>query len=103
MGHSFLFRMREERKRVKIVIRYVNMVRGTLTGTVIAFDKHMNMILRDVEEVYSPRLANEENEKSNLDLELERQRRIRASTEGKSGDESLFDDSGKQHQLAQQP
>jgi len=101
--HSLLFRLREERKRVKIVVRYVNMVRGTLSGTLIAFDKHMNMILRDVEEVYSPRLVDQENLKSNLDLELERRRRIRASTEAKSGDESLFDNSGQQHQLAQQP
>lgn len=95
--HSFLFRMREERKRVKIVIRYVNMVRGTLTGTIIAFDKHMNMILRDVEEVYSPRLANEENKKSNLDLELERQRRIRASKEAGGKQSSLSENRGEQH------
>lgn len=58
------------------------MVRGTLTGTLIAFDKHMNMILRDVEEVYSPRLADEENQKSNIELELERRRRMRTVTKG---------------------
>ena len=77
--HSVLFRCREERKRVTVVVRYVNMVRGTLSGTLIAFDKHMNMILRDVEEVYSPRLVDddEEHKRSNLELELERRRRIR--------------------------
>ena len=96
--HSLLFRLKEERKRIKIVIRYVNMVRGTLSGTLIAFDKHMNMILKDVEEVYSPRLVNEEHSQSNLELEQERLRRVNGSNEGgKAGDESssVFDDSGK--------
>lgn len=102
--HSLLFRMKEERKRVRIVVRYVNMVRGTLTGTLIAFDKHMNMILRDVEEVYSPRLVDEENSKSNLELELERRRRVNSiEKQGNSREEpsSIFDNSGEH--LSQQP
>ena len=80
--HSILYRLRNDRKRVRIVVRYVNMVRGTVTGTLMAFDKHMNMILRDVEEVYSPRLVDDDNERSNLELELERRRRIRLSLMG---------------------
>ena len=96
--------MKEERKRVRIIVRYVNMVRGTLTGTLIAFDKHMNMILRDVEEVYSPRLVDEENSKSNLELELERRRRVNSTEkQGDSTEEpsSIFDNSGEH--LSQQP
>lgn len=54
---SLLARLRKQRKRVGIVVRYVNMVRGIVTGILIAFDKHMNMILKDVEEVYSSRLV----------------------------------------------
>jgi small nuclear ribonucleoprotein (snRNP)-like protein len=79
--HSLLVRLREERKRVTVVVRYVNMVRGNLTGTLLAFDKHLNMILRDVEEVYSPRLVDEEHSLSNLDLELERRRRVEAAAQ----------------------
>lgn len=74
--HSLLYRLRNERKRVRIVVRYVNMIRGTITGSLLAFDKHMNMILRDVEEVYSQRIPDENYEKSNLELELERRKKI---------------------------
>lgn len=102
--HSLLFRMKEQRKRVRIVVRYVNMVRGTLTGTLVAFDKHMNMILRDVEEVYSPRLVDEENSKSNLELELERRRRLNSvEKQGNSAEESSSIFSNSEEHLAQQP
>jgi len=74
--HSFLCKLRNERKRITIVIRYVNIIRGTLTGTLIAFDKHMNMIVRDVNEVYSPRLIDVEKKKSNVELEVERRKRL---------------------------
>lgn len=74
--HSLLHRLRNERKRVRVVVRYVNMIRGTITGSLLAFDKHMNMILRDVEEVYSPRITDENHEKSNLELELERRHKV---------------------------
>jgi len=52
---STLHRAFVERYRVRIVVRYVNGIRGTLTAYVTAFDKHFNMLLRDVEEVYTPR------------------------------------------------
>ncbi|VEU34774.1 unnamed protein product [Pseudo-nitzschia multistriata] len=49
--HSLLFRLRRDRKRARVVVRYVNMVRGTITGSLVAFDKHMNLILRDAEAI----------------------------------------------------
>ena len=44
-----------KKQRVRVMVRYVDCIRGTLTGHILAFDKHFNMILRDVEEVYSGR------------------------------------------------
>ena len=52
---SLLHRLFEKRQRVRVLIRYVNGIRGTLTGYLVAYDKHYNMILRDVDEVYCPR------------------------------------------------
>ena len=66
---SLLYRM--QRQRIRVVIRYVNAIRGTVTGTLLAFDKHMNMILRDAEEVYSPRPLHREL-LSNVEMELAR-------------------------------
>lgn len=75
---SVLHKCMMERKRVRVIIRYVNCVRGTMTGYVIGFDKHMNLILRDVDEVYTPRFVDSKDDdcqqKSNL--EVEKQRRI---------------------------
>jgi len=52
---EFLHRLFQKRQRVRILIRYVNGIRGTLTGYILAYDKHFNMILSDVDEVYCPR------------------------------------------------
>ena len=59
-----------KRQRVRVVIRYINGIRGTLTGYLLAFDKHFNMLLRDVDEVYSPRFVS--SELSNVERELKR-------------------------------
>eukprot|EP00581_Thalassiosira_minuscula_P001230 CAMPEP_0183740006 /NCGR_PEP_ID=MMETSP0737-20130205/58643_1 /TAXON_ID=385413 /ORGANISM="Thalassiosira miniscula, Strain CCMP1093" /LENGTH=481 /DNA_ID=CAMNT_0025974973 /DNA_START=49 /DNA_END=1494 /DNA_ORIENTATION=- len=54
---SLLYSILAHRQRVRIMVRYVDCVRGTLTGFLVAFDKHWNMILRDVEEVYGGRVT----------------------------------------------
>ncbi|KAG7371287.1 LSM domain containing protein [Nitzschia inconspicua] len=84
---SVLHRLRK--KRTTVVVRYVNAIRGTLTGTLIAFDKHMNMILRDVKETYSPRPIDNDGEKSNLELELERRNQM-----GNRGTTNTTDETG---------
>lgn len=74
-----------QRQRVCVVTRYVNSVRGLVTGVLVAFDKHMNLILRDVEESYSPR-PKETHMISNVELELERRRKIQEHSKGESSD-----------------
>jgi small nuclear ribonucleoprotein (snRNP)-like protein len=74
---SVLYRAFTNRQRIRVIIRYVNGIRGTLTGHLIAFDKHMNMILKDVEETYTPRQTDET--LSNLEAELYRRRQATKS------------------------
>jgi small nuclear ribonucleoprotein (snRNP)-like protein len=51
---SLLHRCFLERKRIKILVRYSSSgIRGQLTGCVVGYDKHFNMFLRDVDEVYT--------------------------------------------------
>jgi small nuclear ribonucleoprotein (snRNP)-like protein len=73
---SLLHSIHIERKKVKVMVRYVDCIRGTLTGYLIAFDKHMNMLLRDVDEVYTSRVTKlfEGEGHSKSELELKRRR-----------------------------
>ncbi|CAM9872686.1 unnamed protein product, partial [Ectocarpus sp. 8 AP-2014] len=51
--YSLLYRLHEENRRASVMIRRVNSIRGTCTGLVRAFDRHMNLLLVDVRENYT--------------------------------------------------
>ena len=73
---SVLHSIHVQRQRVRVMVRYVDCIRGTLTGYVLAFDKHMNMILRDVDEVYTSRVTKIFEGMELSKSELEQKRRI---------------------------
>lgn len=52
---SLLYKCFFERKRIKVLVRYIDCIRGTLTGYIVGFDKHLNIILKDADEIYTPR------------------------------------------------
>jgi len=52
---SLLSKCVEENKRIKVMVRGVDRVRGHVTGFLVAFDKHWNMALTDVEETFHRR------------------------------------------------
>jgi len=56
--YSILYKCFTQNIPIKIMIRYVDCIRGIITGTIIAFDKHCNLILRNACEYYSPRMTN---------------------------------------------
>lgn len=85
---SVLYRCFAERKRIKVLVRYVDCIRGTLTGYIVGFDKHFNIILRDADEVYTPKNlynlmtkkyndANDRLSQSNLDMEVQRRKALK--------------------------
>lgn len=72
---SILYQALVRRKRVRVLVRYLHGIRGTLSGHLLAFDKHFNLLLSDATEVYSPSHIADDN-KSPTEREVER--RLRA-------------------------
>jgi small nuclear ribonucleoprotein (snRNP)-like protein len=70
-----------DRARVRVVTRHSRGVRGTAVGTLVAFDKYMNLVLRDVEEDYTVllRLEREQLESGKLSRGRRKQERRRRS------------------------
>ena len=56
---SLLVRAQERGHRVVVATRHASGVRGVARATVVAFDRHLNMVLRDVRETYTVRLREE--------------------------------------------
>jgi small nuclear ribonucleoprotein (snRNP)-like protein len=50
---SLLHTWYSQRSSVRVVTRHSRGVRGVAIGTLVAFDKHTNLVLKDVEEQYT--------------------------------------------------
>ena len=50
---SVLLRCFRERRRVRVTVRRINSLHSVCTGHLRAFDKHMNVVLQNVEEVFA--------------------------------------------------
>lgn len=62
-------------RSVRIVTRHKRGIRGEAIGKIVAFDKHLNMVLRDVKETYHVRLMKEKECKDGCRPVLEKRRR----------------------------
>lgn len=71
---SILYRacFSKPKQRIRVVTRYVDGIRGIFTGYMIGYDKHFNLILKDVDETYSPRPTKDDREISNAQQEIQR-------------------------------
>lgn len=68
----------KQRRKLRITTRYVNGIRGTVTGILVGFDKHMNLLMKDAKESYGPRL-NDDPDQSNVERETARRSLLRTS------------------------
>ncbi|KAK7071131.1 U7 snRNA binding [Halocaridina rubra] len=53
---ALLRQCRENNIRIKVYTRNHSEIRGILTGYIVAFDKHWNLALRDVDEIFQKKL-----------------------------------------------
>lgn len=53
---AVLRQCQKDNTRVKVYTRNQNEIRGLVTGYVVAFDKHWNLALRDVDEIFQKKL-----------------------------------------------
>ena len=51
--YALLYRAYKARGRVRVILRWQGGVRGTCEGTLLAYDKHFNLLLRDCVEDYA--------------------------------------------------
>lgn len=55
-SYTLLYRAMHSNQKIRVVVRYVDGMRGTITGQLLAYDKHFNLILQRAQETYSPRM-----------------------------------------------
>ena len=61
--------------RVRVVTKHARGIRGEATGTLVAFDKFVNVVLRDVEEKYNVRLLVEKSPGGGMRPKLDQRKR----------------------------
>ncbi|GAX19769.1 hypothetical protein FisN_37Lh040 [Fistulifera solaris] len=54
-SYAILYQAMRSNQKIRILVRYVDGMRGTITGKLMAYDKHFNLLLQRAHETFSPR------------------------------------------------
>jgi small nuclear ribonucleoprotein (snRNP)-like protein len=54
-SYAILYQAMHSHQKIRVLVRYVDGMRGTITGKLMAYDKHFNLLLQRAQETFSPR------------------------------------------------
>ncbi|GAX26410.1 hypothetical protein FisN_37Hh040 [Fistulifera solaris] len=65
-SYAILYKAMHSNQKIRVLVRYVDGMRGTITGKLLAYDKHLNLLLQRAQETFSPRNPVEHDETTGM-------------------------------------